>query len=161
MGCATGRFTKSERRFSEAALQGKCWWLGELPDSGLSGLSGVQAQIITRLRAQARERGRMAYSEAKRRWLSSEMMRLFDRFPQCEGRTKWSTRALDYYSSENFSIRDAGYGAGGRSSTGAHAGTLPKQEERQGLSGKSDPGLIERQRRKAQAVFSGGSLCQV
>ena len=89
MGCATGRFTKSERRFSEAALQGKCWWLGELPDSGLSGLSGVQAQIITRLRAQARERGRVAYSEAKRWWLSSEMMRLFDRFPKCEGRTKW------------------------------------------------------------------------
>ena len=57
MGRATGRFTKSERRFSEAALRGKCWWLGELPDSGLSGLSGVQAQTITSLRAQARERG--------------------------------------------------------------------------------------------------------
>ena len=69
MGRATGRFTKSEWRLSEAALRGKCWSLGELPDSGLSGLGGVQAQIITRLRAQAQERGRMAYSEAKRRWL--------------------------------------------------------------------------------------------
>ena len=63
MGRATGRFTMSERHFSEmhfseAPLRGKCWWLGELPESGLSGLSGVQAQIITRLRAQARERGR-------------------------------------------------------------------------------------------------------
>ena len=44
MGRARGRFTKSERRFSEAALRGKCWSLGDLPDSGLSGLSGVQAQ---------------------------------------------------------------------------------------------------------------------
>ena len=74
MGCATGRFTKSERRFSEAALQGKCWWLGELPDSGLLGLSGVQAQIIIRLRAQAQERGRMAHSEAKRLWLFPEVV---------------------------------------------------------------------------------------
>ena len=68
MGRATGRFTKSEWRFSEAALRGKCWSHEKLPNSGLSGLSGVQAQIVTRLRAQARERGRMAHSKAKRRW---------------------------------------------------------------------------------------------
>ena len=74
MGRATGRFTKSERRFSEAALRGKCWWLGDLPESGLSGPSGVQAQIMTRMRAQARERGRMAYSEAKSRCLCPEVV---------------------------------------------------------------------------------------
>ena len=51
MGRATGRFTKSEQRFSEAALRGKCWWLEDLPESGLLGLSGVQAQIMTRMRA--------------------------------------------------------------------------------------------------------------
>ena len=133
MGRATGRFTKSEWRLSEAALRGKCWSLGELPDSGLSGLGGVQAQIITRLRAQAQERGRMAYSEAKRRCF-------FERW--CDSLTGShsvreeqngcvSTRALDYKGSENFSIGDAGYGAGGRCSTGAHAGTPPTQEERQ------------------------------